>query len=169
MERKTIEAMILALHGPDVNAVRGLQQFIGQGRWAAEALVIKQQALVAEWFGDPAGVAIVDGSGFPKRGPDSVGVAPQYCGHVGKIANCQQGVFLIYATPHAYTFLDERLYLSECWFGEEYRERWRDCAIPEDIHFQTEPELGLAMIRELAKRGVVPFRWVTAIWISDNS
>jgi len=162
LEHKTIEAMVLTLRGPDVNAVRGLQQFIGQGRWAAETLVIHGQALVAEWFGEPDGVVIVDGSGFPKRGPYSVGVAPQYCGHLGKVANCQQGVFLVYAATRGYTFLDERLYLPECWFGEAYRERWQRGGIPKAIRFQTEPELGVEMIRDLASRGVVPFRWVTA-------
>jgi SRSO17 transposase len=162
LERKTIEAMVLALKGPDLNAIRGLQQFIGQGRWMAKAMLVQHQALVAEWFGEPDGVVIVDGSGFPKRGPYSAGVAPQYCGHLGKVANCQEGVFLVYASSRGYTFLDERLYVPECWFGEDYRERWQRCGLPDDLRFQTEPTLGLEMIGDLVSQGVVPFRWVTA-------
>jgi SRSO17 transposase len=116
--------------------------------------------LVAESLGDPQGVVIVDGSGFPKQGQDSAGVAHQYCGNVGKIANCQEGVFAIYVSPHGYTFLEGRLYLPQDWFNEAHRQRWKKCGIPDDITFQTEPELGLDMVRGLAHRGVVPFQWV---------
>ncbi len=92
----------------------------------------------------------------------SVGVAPQYCGHLGKVANCQEGVFLVYTSSRGFTFLDERLYLPLAWFGDDYRERWQQAGIPEGVRFQTEPELGLAMIGDLVSRHVVPFRWVTA-------
>lgn len=64
---------------------------------------------MAAALGEPAAVVIVDGSGFPKDGPESVGVAPQYCGHVGKVANSQEGVFAAYVSSHGYTFLDARL------------------------------------------------------------
>lgn len=162
LERKTIEPMVLALTGPDLNTMRAVQQFIGQGLWEAETILRRAQQLVAEWLGDPEGVVIVDGSGFPKRGDHSVGVAPQYCGHVGKVANCQEGVFLVYTSLRGYAFLDERLYLPEDWFGDDYRKRWQQCGIPRDLGFQTEPELGREMIRDLVRRDVVPFRWVTA-------
>ena len=162
LERKTIEPMILALKGPDVNTMRAVQQFIGQGKWEAQTILVRSQQLVAEWLGEPDGVVIVDGSGFPKRGAYSVGVAPQYCGHLGKVANCQEGVFIVYVSSRGYTFLDERLYLPQCWFGEDYHERWQRCGLPDDLRFQTEPELGLEMIRPLVSHGVVPFRWVTA-------
>ncbi len=117
---------------------------------------------MADWLGEPDGVVIVDGSGFPKQGNHSVGVAWQYCGHLGKLANCQQGVFAVYASRHGYAFLDERLYLPEKWFTAEYHDRWKACGIPETLSFQTEPALGLEMIADWMRRGVVPFRWVTA-------
>jgi SRSO17 transposase len=60
-----------------------------------------------------------------------MGVGWQYCNHLGKLANCQQGVFLVYANRLGYAFLDECLYLLEAWFGEDYRERWQGCGIPE--------------------------------------
>ena len=97
---------------------------------------------------------------FPKQGDDSVGVARQYCGHLGKIANCQEGVFLAYASALGYAFLDCRLYLPIEWFDEDHRGRWKKCGIPKDIAFQTEPELATQMVRGLVARGVIPFRWV---------
>ena len=162
VERKTMEPMVLTLLGADRNAVRGLQQFIGQSAWLTEPLLLGHQARVAAALGEPAAVVIVDGSGFPKDGPESVGVAPQYCGHVGKITNCQEGVFATYVSSQGYTFLDARLYLPGAWFGDDYQERWRRCGIPATTRFQTEPALALEMLTELAERGIIPFQWVAA-------
>ena len=161
LERKTIEPMVLGLIGPEPNAIRALQQYIGQGEWATQPLLEQVQNLVTDWLGEPEGVVIVDGSGFPKQGSHSVGVAHQYCGHLGKVANCQEGVFLVYASRRGYAFLDERLYLPQDWFSPEYHERWQACEIPDTLSFRTEPELGLEMIAQLQQRAVVPFRWVT--------
>jgi len=161
LERKTIEPMVLALQGPKPNAVRALDQFLGAGTWEMQTLVQRHQQLVAESLGSPDGTVIVDGCGFPKQGISSAGVARQYCGAVGKVANCQEGVFMVYATPHGYTFLDCRLYVHESWFDAEYTERWQKCGLPEDLPFQTEPELALQMLQGLVQRECVPFRWVT--------
>jgi SRSO17 transposase len=160
LERKTIEPIILAQIGADPNAIRGMQQFIGQAAWDNTPLMIHAQSLVSRWFGEDDGVVIVDGSGFPKEGRHSVGVARQYCGHLGKIANCQEGVFLVYASRQGYAFLDERLYVPEEWFSDASRQRRMACGIPEPVVFHTEPELGLEMIGALVQRGVLPFRWV---------
>ena len=160
LERKTIEPMVLALHGPDLNAIRAVQQFIGQSTWSAPDAIKQHQQLVAESLGDPLGVVIVDGSGFPKQGPYSAGVAYQYCGHLGKLANCQEGVFAVYATRHGYTFLDGRLYVPEHWFATEHQALRERCGIPDKLTFQTEPALALAMVTDMHTAGVVPFRWV---------
>jgi SRSO17 transposase len=162
LSRKTIERMVLVLRGADRNTVRVVQRFISQGTWRAERLIQRQQELVAEWLGDPQGGVIVDGSGFPKQGQDSVGVARQYCGAVGKITNSQEGVFLVYVSQHGNAFLDARLYLHETWFADEARKRWQRCGIPKALAFQTEPDLAFAMLRSLVARHVVPFRWVVA-------
>lgn len=162
LPRKTIESMVLAFRGSDLNTVRVVQRFISQGTWLAEQLILRQQELVAEWLGDPLGGVIVDGSGFPKQGRDSVGVARQYCGAVGKITNSQEGVFLVYVSPHGNAFLDVRLYLHESWFADAARQRGRQCRIPNDLQFQTEPGLALAMLKRLVARKVVPFRWIVA-------
>lgn len=76
-ERKTIEPMVLDLLGADRNAVRAVQDFIGAGQWDALAVIRRHQELVARSLGHPRGVVIVDGSGFPKQGEHSVGVAWQ--------------------------------------------------------------------------------------------
>lgn len=159
--RKTIEPVVLSLLGPDRNAVRAVQQFIGQGHWAARVLIEGHQDLVAKSLGDPQGVVIVDGSGFPKRGSHSVGVARQYCGVLGKVANCQEGVFVVYASRHGYTFLNARMYLPEEWLDAAHRRQWPKYDLPKDTQFHTEPELALEMIQDLVSRQVIPFQWVT--------
>jgi SRSO17 transposase len=160
VERKTIEPMVLELLGPQRNTVRAVQQFIGHGHWSARALLQQLQVLVAETLGDPHGVLIVDGSGFPKQGAASVGVARQYCGALGKIANCQEGVFAVYASSKGYTFVDSQLYLPADWFDATHRRAWRACGIPADTLFRTEPALALQMIQGLVARAVLPFRWI---------
>jgi SRSO17 transposase len=161
LERKTIEPMVLALLGPEPNAVRAVEHFISQGPWETQALLERYQEVVAEWLGDPLGVVIMDGSGFPKQGRDSVGVAHQYCGALGKLANCQEGVFAVYVSPSGTAFLDTRLYVHEDWFDAAHRERWKKCGIPAELPFRTEAELALDMVGELVERGRVPFKWVT--------
>src|SRR5712692_8690508 len=123
LERKTVEPMVLALHGPDLAAVRAGQQFLGEGAWADAPILARHQRLVAESLGEPEAVLIFDGSGFPKQGTHSVGVAPQYCGALGKIANCQEGVFAVFTSTRGYAFVDGRLYIPERWFGDNYRVR----------------------------------------------
>lgn len=157
LERKSIEPMAQALDGGNVQA---MQQFISEGAWSDAEVLAQHQRLVAETLGRPEGVLILDGCDFPKQGQDSVGVARQYCGALGKIANCQASVVLVYASERGATLLDRRLYLPEVWFGEDQRHRWQRCGIPEDIPFQTRPELGGAMIEAVCQDGVVPFRWV---------
>jgi len=162
LERKTVEPMVLALKGPEVAAVRAGQQFLGEGAWEDEPILLRHQGLVAESLGEPEGVVICDGSGFPKQGTHSVGVARQYCGAVGKIANCQQGVFVAYVSRKGYTFLDRRLYMPEEWFDAGHAALRQRCGVPADLGFQTEPHLALEMVQGLVERAAVPFRWVVA-------
>lgn len=127
------------------------------------------QSLVAKWSGEADGVVIVDGSGFPKQGEHSIGVAYQYCGHLGKIANCQQGVFLSYISRLGYTFLDERLYLPQEWFAADHRRQRQACGLPTTVKFQTETELALEVLQEVSARGVVPFRWVVLMKVTEKT
>ena len=113
VERKSIEPMALALESGNVQA---MQQFISAGAWEADTILRTHQALVAETLGDPAtGVLIIDGCEFPKQGQESVGVARQYCGPLGKVANCQASVLACYASAKGATLVNARLYLPEHW------------------------------------------------------
>jgi SRSO17 transposase len=160
IERKTVEPMVLALKGPDASTVRAVQQFIGEGAWSDEPVLERHQSMVGDTLGEPDAVVIFDGSGFPKQGTNSVGVARQYCGILGKIANCQEGVFAAYASTHGYTFLDRRLYMPECWFDDAHKPLRERCGMPIARQFQTEPELAIGMLRTLVERDDVPFSWV---------
>jgi SRSO17 transposase len=162
LERKSIEPMVLRERGKDINAVRAVQQFIGEGAWDDERILERHQQLVAEDLSESDATAILDGSGFPKKGDHSVGVQRQYCGALGKLANCQQGVFLVYVSGRGHTFLDSRLYMPQSWFDEAHAAKRKKCGVPEDLTFKTEPELGLEMLTRVCERGVVPFVWVNA-------
>lgn len=158
LERKSIEPLAHAVEGGNVQA---LQQFISQSPWDADALLVAHQACVGETLGDAAsGVLIIDGCDFPKQGTHSVGVARQWCGALGKRANCQASVVACYASDHGHTLVDRRLYLPERWFTPAYAARRRRCGVPPEIGFQTQPALAWDMIAGLQARGALPFRWV---------
>jgi SRSO17 transposase len=162
LERKTVEPMVRATYGPDAAAVRAGQQFLGQGSWDDRAILARHQGLVAESLGESDGVVIFDGSGFPKQGTHSVGVARQYCGAVGTIANSQHGVFAAYVSRKGYTFLDRRLYMPQPWFDHAHAALRQRDGVPSDLTFQTEPQLALEMLEGLVERAEVPFAWVVA-------
>jgi SRSO17 transposase len=159
LERKSIEPMALALEGGDVQA---MQQFISKGAWDDDRILMQHQRLVADTLGDAeTGVLILDGCDFPKQGTHSVGVARQWCGALGKVANCQASVVACYASRHGYTLVDRRLYLHQSWFTPAYRARWAHCGIPDDTPFRTRPELAEELVTTLHARHDLPFRWVT--------
>ncbi len=154
--RKTSERIALT---QGVN-VRDLQHFIGQSQWLIEPVIVRQQQLIAQTLGDPDGVMLIDESGVVKHGTASVGVAPQYCGAVGKVANCQVGVYLSYASRHGYTLAASRLFVPEVWFDAAHTKLREQCGIPADVTFQTKPELALRLLEDAVRRDSVPFQWV---------
>ncbi len=159
--RKAIEPMVLALEGADQNAVRGMQHFISEGAWDDMVILERHWREVDKDLGDEDGVFILDGSGFAKQGSESVGVKHQYCGELGKVANCQVGVFLGYASDKGHTLLDRRLYLPKEWVeDEEFAERRAKCGVPEEIEFKTKPELGWEMVERLRQEGNLRGRWL---------
>ena len=131
--RKNVEAMALGLDGPD--SVRNLQRFVTEYKWDEGWMRRRHWELCAERLSDDQGVWSVDASEFAKKGEESVGVAPQYCGALGKTANCQSGVFVCYASPQGHALLDSRLYLPQCWFEKGWTRRREQCRIPEDVTF----------------------------------
>lgn len=157
--RKCAENIALATQ--ETGAVRQLQYFIGASRWSDAGLIAEHRRQTGLTLGRADAIIILDGSDFPKQGNDSVGVQRQRCGELGKIANCQAGVFLGYSSQKGYTILDKRLYMPEKWFTEEYAEKLYKCHVPVDIVFQTKNELAWAMIEELMRAGTLPARWIT--------
>lgn len=156
--RKNIERIALELG----ENVRSMQYFIGQSPWEQEPVIAIHQRLVGETLGETDGVALIDESSVVKQGDDSVGVAAQYCGSVGKIANGQVGVYLGYASRKGYSLIEGRLFMPDEWFDEAHAEKCRLCGAPEDLVYQTKPEIGLELLEKAAKRGSLPFQWVAA-------
>jgi SRSO17 transposase len=160
LERKSIEPMVLHLKDPTDKAVRAVQQFIGEGSWKDDRIRRRHWKEVDTTLGENDGVMIVDASDFPKQGTHSAGVTRQYCGQLGKRANCQSGVFIGYTSSKGYTLLDTRLYIPEVWLSEAYEERRKKCRIPEDTRFQTKNELAWEMIEAITQEKALRFRWV---------
>jgi SRSO17 transposase len=157
-ERKNMEAIVLRLEGPD--RVRNLQRFMSDYRWDEPWMRQRHWDIAAESLNDPDGVWSLDASEFPKKGEASVGVAPQYCGALGKTANCQSGVFICYSSPKGHALLESRLYLPKCWFEPEFDERRQQCHIPKETIFQTKQELALALLSPLLKGKQFGGRWI---------
>ena len=157
--RKNVEAIALKLDGPQ--RVRSLQRFMGDYQWDEPWLRTRHWELCAQALSDPQGVWSLDASEFPKKGTASVGVAPQYCGALGKTANCQSGVFICYTSPQGHALLDSRLYLPQCWFEPAYAPRRQICHIPPDTRFQTKPELALGLLQPLLATQQFGGRWIT--------
>lgn len=161
--RKTIERMALEMG----YNVRDMQHFVGQSRWSKEAAVKLHQGLVAQSLGEADGVMLIDESGVVKQGQASVGVASQYCGSVGKVANAQVGVHVGYVSRLGYTLLDSGLFMPEDWFDEAHRQRRQACGVPAELTYQTKPQLALALLQAAVKRNEhletpLPFQWVAA-------
>jgi SRSO17 transposase len=157
LERKSIEPIALAVEDADV---RCLQRFVSEVTWDEEEMREKYRSMVEEDMGDPEGVLIFDESGFPKKGEDSVGVARQYCGTLGKVENCQVGVFMAYASPYGYALLDKRLFIPEKWFEEAYAQRRKKCGLPPTVQFRTKPQLAVEMFEGI--QGKLPFKYVVS-------
>lgn len=135
-----------------------VQHFISDSPWDEDPVIEQIQADVTNLIGDKTNGSIhIDESGFKKDGKDSVGVKRQYYGRLGKIENCQMGVFLSYACGNRRTLIDERLYLPEDWAKDPIRRK--KCGVPEDVFFKSKGQLGLEMILAAQKRGV-PFGWI---------
>ena len=162
--RKNVEAVALRLLGAGETAdreVRALQHFVSEGAWDDAAVLRQHWGLVDQSLGEEEGVLTVDGSDLPKQGTHSAGVARQYCGVLGKRANCQAGVFVGYASRQGYTLLDRRLYLPALWFSPAYQARWQAAAIPPATAFATKPALAASMVEAIVASKQLRARWLT--------
>lgn len=153
VERKNTES-IAYRHDLDRQV---LQRFVGYMAWDHEPLLDELARQVAAEFGEADAVIVFDPSGFPKRGPGSVGVQRQWCGRLGKTENCQVGVYMGYVTRAEHVLVDVRLYLPKEWAGD--RKRRKKCGVPKNVRHQTRHELALDMLEQ---RGtLLPHGWIT--------
>jgi len=139
---------------------QSLSHFVSNSPWEDEPLIeaIGKRAVELLSQDEVSGALILDESGIPKQGIESVGVARQYCGALGKVDNCQVGVFLAYSTPTEAILVDRRLYLPAEWTNDP--KRCEKAGIPGVARqLRTKAELGLEMILKARKRGI-PFELV---------
>ena len=128
-----------------------VQSFVGCGRWDDEAVMAELRGHVSRELSDPGAVLVVDGSGFPKKGAESCGVKRQWCGRLGKVENCQVGVFLAYAASGGHAPLGRRLYLPQDWAEDERRRE--KCHVPADVVFKEKWQIALDLLDEAGKAG----------------
>jgi SRSO17 transposase len=110
-----------------------------------------------------------DELGFGKKGNDSVGVARQYGGTLGKVEHGQVGGFAAYASRQGYALVDKRLFLPDAWLTDAYAARRTKCHLPTDVCFQSKPQLAATMLQAIAQEGLLPFQYVVADCLYGNS
>jgi SRSO17 transposase len=148
------------------NEVVALQAFITDSPWEVAQVFVEIQAVFAEELMPTADqwsigtVGVIDESGFVKAGRESVGVARQWCGRLGKAANCQVGVFLTGVTPGGTALLDAQLFLPQEWIADQARRT--KTHVPQGVKFQSKPQIAAEMIRRARAAGKVRFDWITA-------
>ena len=154
-ERKSVEPMAARLR-PDRTAAehQALLHFVGQSPWDSAALLgaVRRQVLPTMTARSPITSWIIDDTGFPKKGPHSVGVGRQYCGELGKQDNCQIAVSLSVATAEASLPIAWRLYLPETWAGD--CDRRAAAKVPAEVAFATKQQIALEQIRTALADGV---------------
>ncbi|WP_406693458.1 IS701 family transposase [Singulisphaera sp. Ch08] len=136
---------------------QGLQTFIGQVPWDDAPLLRTLATQIGEDLGESDGVIVFDPSAFVKKGNMSVGVARQWCGRLGKVENCQVGIYMAYASRKNYAIVNVRLYLHEEWTKD--RRRCKAAGVPKETKFRTRHELALEMLDEHGS--LLPHSWVT--------
>jgi SRSO17 transposase len=135
-----------------------MQDFIGTAPWDHRPLLTVLVGQVADRLGEPNGIIAFDPSSFPKRGTHSVGVKRQWCGHRGKVDNCQVGVFMGYVSAHDHALLEFRLALPQEWARDELRRH--ACRVPPEVQYHARHEQCLEMLDAWGDQ--VPHGWVTA-------
>jgi len=144
-DRKSIEPMANRMVEADVQALR---QFVGQSPWAVEEVQRRLAEKIVDLLSEPE-VWIIDETSFPKAGDHSVGVARQYCGTLGKVANCQVAVSLHWSSAEASCPLSWRLDLPQEWI--EDRQRAAQVRLPEGMSYQSKTDLALELIDQARK------------------
>jgi SRSO17 transposase len=156
-ERKSVEPLAAVIAPAHVSAKhQSLLHLVGQAAWSDARVLDQIRQLIAPAFEAQGGIKawIVDDTGFAKKGVHSVGVARQYCGRLGKVDNCQIAVTLSIANHAMSLPIAYRLYLPEDWAQDAARRQ--KAHVPEDVKFQTKPEIALDQVRAALAAGVAP-------------
>lgn len=164
LQRKSVEPIALFNN----IAPRTLQEFLASDVWDHSRARARVQQIIARDHEDPKAIGIVDDSGHPKSGPMTAGVQRQYCGRLGKTANCVVTVQLSFSSydTRFRTMLDTELFLPESWSND--RERCRRAGIPDDIVYRPKHYIGLELL-DRAKANGVHLEWITAdIWYAEK-
>jgi len=135
---------------------QGLQKFIGQVPWDDQPLLQTLATQVGDDLGEADGVIVFDPSAFAKKGTKSVGVARQWSGRLGKLDNCQVGIYMAYVSSKEHAIVNTRLYLPEEWTKD--RSRCKAAGVPKTIKFRTRHQLALEMLDEHGL--LLPHAWV---------
>lgn len=143
-ERKSMQAMLTRVTEPV--AYQAFQHFITHAPWDAGRVWRRLRAVVPE----RRGILILDGTSFPKHGSESVGVTRQYCGALGKIANCQVATTVALWTGARAWFLGATLYLPETWLTPACR---RQARIPPGVRFEEKWRQALTLLRQVRAAG----------------
>jgi SRSO17 transposase len=156
-ERKSIEPLSRRVTLPpeltSEDPEQALQQFVSQSTWDQQQVLCRYRTLMAEHFASPEGVFVFDDTSFPKRGRHSVGVSHQYCGALGKRANCQVAVTLHYSSPRGHFPLAVRLHLPESWTDDT--ERMNAAGVPEAFHaHRTKGQIALELLDQVRGEGI---------------
>ena len=135
---------------------QGLQNFVGSVPRDHEPLIATPADWVGRDLGEPHGVIVFDPSAFVKKGTKSVGVIRQWGGRLGKVENCQVGVFLAYVSRKEHTLINARLYLTKEWARDRIRRA--EAGVPEEVKFRTRHQQALEMLDESGE--IPPHSWV---------
>jgi SRSO17 transposase len=159
-ERKSIEPMVgrvplpaelRDLHDPD----QALQQFVNQSPWDQQKVLETYRTVMAQTFASPQGIWVIDDTGFPKQGKHSVGVQHQYCGQLGKQANCQVAVTVHYVSPKGHFPTALRLFVPQSWTSSS--QRLETAGVPEEYQGeQTKGEIALELLDQVRGEKLLP-------------
>ncbi|HEY3546754.1 MAG TPA: transposase [Propionicimonas sp.] len=152
LKRKSVEPIAIASgqsRGP-------LQHFVGASTWSESPILALLRTQVATELGEADGVIVLDGSAVAKKGRDSVGVVRQWCGRLGKVENCQVGIYLAYAGKGSGVLVDRRLYLPREWAADKARRK--KTHVPPEVRFKKAWELGDELL--VANAGHLPHSWI---------
>jgi SRSO17 transposase len=163
-ERKSIEPLSRRITLPagltSTDPEQALQQFVNQSPWDERAVLRRYRAHLARTFASPDGIFVFDDVSFPKQGTHSVGVQRQYCGALGKKANCQVAVSVHYVSPLGHYPLDLQLYLPDSWLTDQ--KRLDRAGVPEsERQARTKHAIALALLDRVRAEGL-PGRAVVA-------